>query len=82
MGAEDLKRLSDVRTLVAQVCIIAIKHIFVNICNMLSLQLYEALHVGEYHLHKEHELVKKIENLKFEISPLEMVSTFTIHVRK
>nr|XP_036221122.1 uncharacterized protein LOC106623926 isoform X1 [Bactrocera oleae] len=52
IDSEDLKRLSDVRTLVAQ--------------------LYEALHVGEYHLHKEHELVKKIENLKFEISPLEM----------
>ncbi|XP_017468936.1 PREDICTED: uncharacterized protein LOC108360945 isoform X2 [Rhagoletis zephyria] len=52
LDSEDLKRLSDVRTLVAQ--------------------LYEALHVGEYHLHKEQELVKKIENLKFEISPLEM----------
>ncbi|XP_028897640.1 uncharacterized protein LOC105214400 isoform X2 [Zeugodacus cucurbitae] len=52
MDSEDLKSLSDVRTLVAQ--------------------LYEALHVGEYHLHKEHELVKTIENLKFEISPLEM----------
>uniref|UniRef100_A0A0K8VE55 Calcium uniporter protein, mitochondrial n=2 Tax=Bactrocera latifrons TaxID=174628 RepID=A0A0K8VE55_BACLA len=52
IDSEDLKRLSDVRTLVAQ--------------------LYEALHVGEYHLHKEHELVKKIENLKFEIAPLEM----------
>ncbi|CAD7006479.1 unnamed protein product [Ceratitis capitata] len=52
MDSEDLQRLSDVRTLVAQ--------------------LYEALHVGEYHLHKEQELVKKIENLKFEISPLEM----------
>ncbi|XP_067643621.1 calcium uniporter protein, mitochondrial isoform X3 [Eurosta solidaginis] len=52
IDSEDLQRLSDVRTLVAQ--------------------LYEALHVGEYHLYKEQELVTKLENLKFEISPLEM----------
>lgn len=47
---------------------------------MFLFQLYEALHVGEYHLHKEHELVKKIENLKFEISPLEMVRVYKTQI--
>ncbi|XP_055841123.1 calcium uniporter protein, mitochondrial [Episyrphus balteatus] len=34
-------------------------------------QLYEALHVGEYHLHKEQELEGKLEQLKYQLSPLE-----------
>ncbi|TMW51477.1 hypothetical protein DOY81_003448 [Sarcophaga bullata] len=34
-------------------------------------QLYEALHVGEYHIQKELELTTKLEDLKYKISPLE-----------
>lgn len=34
-------------------------------------QLYEALHVGEYHLHKEQELVGKLEQLNYQLTPLE-----------
>ncbi|XP_053955071.1 uncharacterized protein LOC128861170 [Anastrepha ludens] len=43
-----------------------------NDIRTLVAQLYEALHVGEYHLQKEEELVKRIEKLKFEIAPLEI----------
>ncbi|XP_037813504.1 calcium uniporter protein, mitochondrial isoform X1 [Lucilia sericata] len=34
-------------------------------------QLYEALHVGEYHIEKEQELTTKLEDLKYKIAPLE-----------
>ncbi|KAM7355828.1 mitochondrial calcium uniporter isoform 2-T4 [Cochliomyia hominivorax] len=34
-------------------------------------QLYEALHVGEYHIQKEQELTTKLEDLKYKIAPLE-----------
>lgn len=39
------------------------------------LQLYEALHVGEYHIEKEHELNTKLEDLKYQLAPLERVSS-------
>ncbi|XP_058987645.1 calcium uniporter protein, mitochondrial isoform X3 [Musca domestica] len=48
---EDLKKLGDVKALVAQ--------------------LYEALHVGEYHIEKEQELNTKLEDLKYQLAPLE-----------
>ncbi|XP_075163617.1 mitochondrial calcium uniporter isoform X2 [Haematobia irritans] len=48
---EDLKKLGDVKALVAQ--------------------LYEALHVGEYHIEKEQELNVKLEDLKYQLAPLE-----------
>lgn len=38
-------------------------------------QLYEALHVGEYHIEKEHELTTKLEDLKYQIAPLEREKT-------
>lgn len=42
------------------------------------LQLYEALHVGEYHIEKEHELNTKLEDLKYQLAPLERVSGIEI----
>ncbi|XP_013114539.1 calcium uniporter protein, mitochondrial isoform X2 [Stomoxys calcitrans] len=48
---QDLKKLGDVKALVAQ--------------------LYEALHVGEYHIEKEQELNVKLEDLKYQLAPLE-----------
>ncbi|XP_055385258.1 calcium uniporter protein, mitochondrial isoform X2 [Condylostylus longicornis] len=34
-------------------------------------QLYEALHVGEYHIRKEKELLERLEDLKYKLTPLE-----------
>ncbi|XP_037908151.1 calcium uniporter protein, mitochondrial isoform X3 [Hermetia illucens] len=34
-------------------------------------QLYEALHVGEYHVKKEKELIERLEELKYQLTPLE-----------
>uniref|UniRef100_T1GS30 Calcium uniporter protein n=1 Tax=Megaselia scalaris TaxID=36166 RepID=T1GS30_MEGSC len=51
ISSEDLSKLGNVRTLVAQ--------------------LYEALHVGEYHIRKEKDLIQRLENLKHDITPLE-----------
>lgn len=34
-------------------------------------QLYEALHVGEYHVAKEQELIEKLEDLKYQVMPME-----------
>ena len=36
-------------------------------------QLYESLHVERFQLQREQELHKRLEDLKIEISPLEMV---------
>ncbi|XP_037930597.1 calcium uniporter protein, mitochondrial-like, partial [Teleopsis dalmanni] len=33
--------------------------------------LYEALHVGEYHVEREQDLTKKLEDLKYQLKPLE-----------
>ncbi|XP_037940572.1 calcium uniporter protein, mitochondrial isoform X2 [Teleopsis dalmanni] len=38
---------------------------------LLVLQLYEALHVGEYHVEREQDLTKKLEDLKYQLKPLE-----------
>lgn len=40
-------------------------------------QLYEALHVGEYHVKKEKELIERLEELKYQLTPLEEVNIFT-----
>lgn len=42
---------------------------------LLISQLYESFNVKEYHAHKEHELLTKIEKIQCSLKPLEDVST-------
>ncbi len=41
---------------------------------ILIAQLYESLNVKEYHVHKEQELLHKLEQLQSSLEPLEEVS--------
>lgn len=46
----------------------------INFWKFYSFQLYEALHVGEYQIRKERELLEKLEMLNSKLGPLEQVN--------
>jgi hypothetical protein len=54
----------------AQLYVASIFDIFL----LLSRQLYEALHVGEYQIQKERDLHEKLEILNSKLGPLEQVN--------